>query len=286
VKGSGVWWAFVNHKGERASMMIGSEKAALEVQQTVEAQLKLGQYSFSKPEAPSNQPTLEAYYRKFERTYLKTACRESTAERYDECFRIYILPALGMIHLGEITREKVQDLVATLVEKKLARPTIRIITANLCTVINHAVEDRLLTYNPAARLTRFFKQAKVAHEKIEPLTFEEVPKFLEAAAALDGKKRYRDVPDYYPLFLCAVHTGLRSGELAGLQWGDIDWNGKFIMVRRSIKRGRVYPTKTDKVRRVDMSDAVLAELADLRRRHKEGYLAKGKNEIHVILTTT
>jgi integrase len=62
------------------------------------------------------------------------------------------------------------------------------------------------------------------------------------------------------MFLCAIHTGMRSGELAGLQWGDIDFNGKFLIVRRTFSHGRLEKTKTDQVRRVDLSDAVLHEL--------------------------
>ncbi len=47
--------------------------------------------------------------------------------------------------------------------------------------------------------------------------------------------------------VCAIHTGMRAGRLAGLQWADIDWNRKFIMVRRSVKDGGVSQTKTNKV---------------------------------------
>ena len=43
-----------------------------------------------------------------------------------------------------------------------------------------------------------------------------------------------EFPPYYPLFLCAVRTGMRLGELFGLQWGDIDFEGRFIEVRRTV----------------------------------------------------
>src|SRR4030095_3999245 len=110
-------------------------------------------------------------------------------------------------------------------------------------VLNHSIEDKLISANPAARVGKFFKNAKVRHEAIQPLSAEEVPVFLEAVVKHSRER--------YPLFLCAIHTGLRSGELAGLQWNDIDWNGKFLMVRRSISKiGKVTPTKTQKIRRV------------------------------------
>jgi integrase len=146
-----------------------------------------------------------------------------------------------------------------------------VIVRELCTVLNHAKEDKLITENPASKMSRFYKQAPVVHEEIRPLTREEVPLFLKSV--LDN------APEHYPLFLCAIHTGLRSGELVGLQWGDVDFNGKFLTVRRAVKRGRVTRTKTDKVRRVDLSDALLSALSELKRKQKERWLAKGKSEI-------
>lgn len=155
--------------------------------------------------------------------------------------------------------------------RKMARPSIRIILAGLCAVLNSAIEDQVITDNPARRLSRFYKQAPILHEEIQPLTYEEVPLFLRSAL------RYS--PECYPLFLCAIHTGLRSGQLAGLKWDDIDFNGQFLNVRKNIVRGRVHATKTDKMRRVDMSDALIAELSNLKRQRREEWLSRGKNEI-------
>jgi len=83
------------------------------------------------------------------------------------------------------------------------------------------------------------------------------------------------------LYLAALHSGLRQGELMGMQWPDIDWNGNFILVKRSIDRvySMVVPTKNKKIRRVDLSDELLAEPALLRKKRKEEWLSKGKNEI-------
>jgi len=53
--------------------------------------------------------------------------------------------------------------------------------------------------------------------------------------------------------LTAVRTGLRLGELIGLQWGDLDFNGIFIEVRRQWTRGSFAATKSGRLRRVDMS---------------------------------
>ena len=65
----------------------------------------------------------------------------------------------------------------------------------------------------------------------------------------------------------------------GLQWGDVDFNGKFIVVRRCFTRGRVELTKTGKQRRVDMSDALIEVLSAHRKRLREDWLKEGKNQI-------
>ena len=72
---------------------------------------------------------------------------------------------------------------------------------------------------------------------------------------------------------------MRTGELVGLQWIDIDFFGKFITVRRAVVRRRIVETKTDKVRKIDMSDALAAELKKLKRHRQEQWLAKGQTEI-------
>jgi len=58
---------------------------------------------------------------------------------------------------------------------------------------------------------------------------------------------------YQPLFLCALRTGMRQGELVGLQWGDVDFHGGFIELRRSHFKGRLDTTKNRKARLIYLS---------------------------------
>jgi integrase len=106
---------------------------------------------------------------------------------------------------------------------------------------------------------------------VNPLTREEVARLLEAAQ--------QHTPRYYPLFLCAVRTGMRIGELLGLQWGDIDFPGRFIEVRRAIVRGNVGPTKNGKIWRVDMSQQLSTTLKTLQTQRKVETLQKGWGEV-------
>jgi len=108
--------------------------------------------------------------------------------------------------------------------------------------------------------------------EIEPLTEEESLLFLKTALEWD--------PGHYPMFLTSLHTGLRSGEVIALQWPDVDWNGKFLEVRRQIVLTKVTSLKTKNGRRrVDLSDDLLETLAALKKKRQEEALRIGSNEI-------
>ena len=153
----------------------------------------------------------------------------------------------------------------------LAKTTIRITMSHLTCLLNSAIEDELILKNPTAKTSKLYEQAPDRHGEIEPLTADEVRTFLKAAL--------KHSPEHYAFFLAAIHTGLRLGELAGLKWGDTDFIGKFLMVRRSYSHGRMAKTKTKQVRRVDLSTSLWGELRRLRKTRKEEWLKEGKNEI-------
>jgi integrase len=214
--------------------------------------------------------TLDAYFERFSKT-LEGSVRESTRDCYESRYNNGIRQELGTLCLDKITRDRVEEFVSCLVSKELAKDTIRLTLATLRKILNKAQRAGIIADNPATRLGEFYRQAPTRHREIEPLTEAEVIKFLETV------RQYS--PQHFALFLCAIHTGLRSGELAGLQWGDLDENGKFLVVRRGIVRGKINPTKSGIIRKVDVSDALMFALLELRRKRKEALLAQGNNEL-------
>ena len=177
-------------------------------------------------------------------TYAKTHVRESSFREYESVIKNHLYPVFGSLPFSKITREMVKRLIAEKIEAGLSRSRVRGIICPLRELYNHAIDDGVLTFNPAARLGRFNK-SRGDEKPINPLTREELALMLEVVN--------QKLPHYYPLMLCAARTGLRQGELVGLQFADIDFNGRFIEVRRSISKGRVTTPKNHKTRRVDMS---------------------------------
>jgi integrase len=82
----------------------------------------------------------------------------------------------------------------------------------------------------------------------------------------------------YPLFLTAIMTGMRRGELLALQRGDIDWHAGQIHVRRGLYKGR-FITPPDRMIDWD-KDLILArvELESLRQAPGWSSLDEGKLE--------
>jgi len=84
----------------------------------------------------------------------------------------------------------------------------------------------LLATNPAERVKP--SRAAPRPEALRALSPEEARRFLEAA------REY----DYYPLFVLALATAMRLGELLGLKWEDVDFEAGVVYVRRSVYRVR------------------------------------------------
>jgi integrase len=164
----------------------------------------------------------------------------------------HLVPAFGDQPLHLLKREDVKRLIARLDKEKKSKGTIKNILVPLKAAYNVAIEDGLVTFNPASRLGRLLKASGDRRQHLQPLNSEEVIQLLKKA-----KEAY---PSLYPVLLCAARTGLRMGELIGLQWGDIDFHGGFIEVRRAVVMGRETTTKSHKIRRVDMSRQLMEEL--------------------------
>jgi integrase len=243
-----------------------AEKVAAEIR------LRIARGEFQLPDKKDQIPTLAEYYGTYTEVYLTTAVKLTTLATYDCSFTRHILPKLGHLRLDQITRLDVEKFIAQLIrDKKLSRSSIRIVMSCLTACLNHAIEHDIITRNPTYKTAKLYRHAPTRTKEIQPLNEGEVRRFLEAAI-----KHHRN---YYELFLCAIHTGMRSAELAGLQWDDVDSEGKYIVVKRQVVWGQIETTKANKVRRIDLSSALLEALRELKRRRREEYFVSGKNRI-------
>ena len=271
------WWVFITHKGKRTSRQVGDKAAAEAVASKIRAKLKLGEFDLDeKKKRPV--PLFKDFAKGFMETYSAINHKESTQESYQHALDLHLLPYFGDMPLNEISRKEIKDFltqkqtewfVTGKKKKRLSAGTVRNLKAYLSAILSEAVDDELIGFNPAARTGKLIK-SKDGKKEIHPFTWEEKGLFEKAM-----QERY---PRYYPLFLTALRTGLRLGELIALRPGDLDFNGGFIEVRRAYSRHRLTTPRSGKGRLVDMSNGLAATLKQHLIDRKKEALKKGWGE--------
>ncbi len=274
-KRKGAWWLVIDHKGRRRSKRVGvgkeGKRAAQAAAEKIQARLALG--DSSPLEEGTSQPpvTFEQYALGWLDTHAGQACKFSTARIYGTNLRRHIFPVLGEKPVSTLCRTDCRTLITACRDKGLSPKTLENISRTVSSVLTQAVEDGLLPANPALRLGRYYRNGDHPKAEIHPLTREEATVFLDAAR--------QHAPGEHPLFLCALRTGMRLGELLGLQWGDIDFHGRFMEVRRNLVAGRITSPKNGKTRRVDMSKQLTQALKTLLTARKAEALRTGWGQV-------
>jgi len=148
----------------------------------------------------------------------------STYVRTEGIVNNHLKPALGRRKLKDLTRAEIRRLYSEKGEK-LSPRSVDYIHATLQMSLSQAVRDDLIPRNAAAgerpRSTRNRTEAKV-------LSPAQVKALLTAASEAGTRNE--------ALYVVAVHTGLRQGELLGLKWSDVSLeDAGRLSVRRSLK---------------------------------------------------
>ena len=181
--------------------------------------------------------------------YAEMKTKPSTFRSYRDIINNHLIPYMGDYFLRDIDTAMLQEYVA-LRFKKVKPKTVINELVPVKEMFRHAVKWGYLKINPAEGVER----PRIEKEEMEILVPEEIKLFLEHVTL-----------KYRTFFLTAILTGLRRGELLGLQGQDIDWDHNQIHVRRSLWKGQIVSPKTKaSVRRVDMTPTLAQEL----RRHK------------------
>ena len=190
----------------------------------------------------------------------------STFVRYEGIVDRHLAPPLGHRKLKDLTRAEVRRLYREKAEH-LSPRSVDYIHVTLQKALSQAMIDDLIPRNVAAgerpRSTR-------NREEIKALSSGQATKLVEAAKGARNEA----------LFVAALHTGLRQGELLGLKWTDIDLEGRRLSVRRALKptdHGLDFgPPKNKASRRaVPLTRTAVAALRGHRSRQNEERLGLG-----------
>ena len=167
--------------------------------------------------------------------YAKIKLRPSTYKTSQGFLKNHIKPQIGSIPLADLTSLDLQRFYKHLLDggrvdrieakkkpKGLAPKTVRNIHQMIGSAYNLAIEQKLVTRNPADGCAL----PKVERKEMQTLPVEQLTSFLREA---------KD-SGVFALYYIDLTTGLRRGELLGLKWSDIDLEKGDLRVQRQIGR--------------------------------------------------
>ena len=156
----------------------------------------------------------------------------STTKRYRELAELHIKPRFSELKLSALTKPQVQDFRLALLQNKSRAMAAKIIRA-LSAILSNAMEIGAINQNVATTV----KVGKLKRDSEKIVVPSRADLKAMIAAATDAER---------PLILTAITTGLRSSELRGLRWQDIDFTaGTITVCQRADQWGQIGPPKSE-----------------------------------------
>ncbi len=266
----GAWWIFVNHRGQRKAKRVGvgktAEKAADLAAIEIQVRLARGDASIFIQTPITRQAAVLTFAQVAEEWLQKypalRAIRPSTLENYRSFTERHLIPYFGSHPVTDITVEAIEEFIEAkrapggsvrFEGKALRDASLRLLLRTLRLILKRAVRRKILAANPMLDV-EWTSAPTIEH--VDPLTPAELRAILQAARMLD--------PDLATLLQVWAQSGMRAGEVFGLQWQDVDLERGTAIVRRTWSRQRLGPTKTGRERTVSFLHPVTEDTAEWR----------------------
>jgi integrase len=170
----------------------------------------------------------------------------------------------GNIAIERITPEFLSKYQLAEFHKGLKAATVNRKTEVITAILNHSVRHRRIPFSPATGFKKLVKATKEmdSWDQTEALDF---LKTMSERYPENSAERW-----VYAVYLLALNTGLRAGEIWGLMPSDLNEAQNTIMVRRQFNRValKFTPTKSKKPRVVPCNAGLMFELKNLIRKNK------------------
>lgn len=252
------WWVDIgfNHTRYRKRSPENSRAGAVAYEATLRQKLARGEPIDKINDSAQQNQTFEQFALKWFEEYVvpNNKHSEQRAKRY--ILRSSLIPFFGKLPIEEITTHHVEQYKAHALKEEVSRKTVNNRLAVFSKCMSTAYEWLKLAGTPP----------KVAWLKCPPpptnfLSADECTLLLSHA---EGVMR--------EMILTALRTGMRHGELAGLQWSSIDWQNRNITVRHSrcARTGRLESPKSNRERHIPMDTDLYETL--FKRRQDTGYV--------------
>ena len=185
--------------------------------------------------------------------------RPNTVRNYEERYKHNIQKVIGNKLLKDVKPLHCQKILTDMAEQGYKTATIYQARIAIYNMFEFAKENDIILSNPCKKSVK--ADMGRPSEKKEALTIDIQRKFLEAVKGYSYENQYRFI----------LQTGLRTGELIGLRWDDIDFKEKTMKIERSMEyrykvdEWRVGPPKSKSgYRTVPLTEEAIRILQDQR----------------------
>ena len=153
----------------------------------------------------------------------KKTVRPNTVRNYTERYNKNIQKVIGKKVLTEVKPIHCQKIFTNMADEGYRTSTIYQVRVTLFNMLEFAKENDVILSNPCKKSVK--SDMGKPSQKKEALTIDIQKKFLEYATGRSYENQYRFI----------LQTGLRTGELVGLKWEDVDLEKKTVKIQRSME---------------------------------------------------
>lgn len=223
-RSDGRWAASISLEGGKRKTFYGRTRKA--VQEQLKTALHQQQQGIL---ATGPQQKVEQFLQHWLENVHKQSIRSRTYERYEEIVRLHLVPGIGHHQLQKLSPQHLQSFYTNKLEEGLSTTTVISFHNVLHKALETAVRWNLISRN----VCDLVSPPRRKRFEIQPLSVEQVQQLV--AVTRDHRLE--------ALFLLALATGMRRGELLGLKWQDINFQTDMLQIRRILTR---VPTKVKK----------------------------------------
>lgn len=170
--------------------------------------------------AESNM-TVDAWYRYWIEYIKQKTVKAGTLKVYRYYYEINVKEHIGNMPISKVKPMHCQHILNVMDNNGYAEASIKLTRNMLSSMLSSAVDNDIIMVNPVKRTV---KSPKKEHKDRRVLTIAEQNLILKCA---EGTKQYS-------VFLLALQTGMRAGEIIGLRWQDVDFRHRVIHVRQTM----------------------------------------------------
>lgn len=245
------WWVDFRHNFQRYRKKSpdNTRMGAQAYEATLRAALARGENVDASEKEHATPTRFAKFAARWLGTYVRANNKPSEAKTKELMLRLHLVPAFGTLMLSEVTTARIEAFKQAQLARGLHPKTVNNHLVALLKCLRCAFEWGELERLPVSRTL------KAPPPPFRSLDRAEQTRLLEAA---------KSEPFWRPMVLVALQTGMRVGELLGLEWQDIDWGRGFITVQRSFVYGVLGTPKNNRVRHIPLTPDALAVLHPLR----------------------